>query len=102
MDMGFLPTIKCSNCGNNVEISAMGDHVCAPIDVGLPAPGVTTTSTTNHSTLDHSHTTSNTTAPPSPPPSAGLDAPDQLTVAMAAKPGRSGAPPRIDPAIASM
>ncbi|KAK6823286.1 hypothetical protein RU639_005893 [Aspergillus parasiticus] len=30
MNMGFLPTIKCSNCGMNVEISAMGDHVCAP------------------------------------------------------------------------
>ncbi|KAJ5139462.1 hypothetical protein N7448_002870 [Penicillium atrosanguineum] len=24
--MGFLPTIKCSNCGHNVEISVMGDH----------------------------------------------------------------------------
>lgn len=24
----FMPTIKCSNCGNQVEISMMGDHVC--------------------------------------------------------------------------
>lgn len=102
MDIGLLPTIKCSNCGNNVEISAMGDHVCAPIDHGLPAPAITTTSTTNQSTLDPSHLIPNITAPPSPPPSAGLDAPDQLTVAMAAKPGRPGAPPRIDPAMASM
>lgn len=28
MDAGFLPSIKCSNCGVNVEISNMGDHVC--------------------------------------------------------------------------
>ncbi|KAI9730847.1 MAG: hypothetical protein M1834_005565 [Cirrosporium novae-zelandiae] len=25
----MLPSIKCSNCGNNVEISMMGDHVCS-------------------------------------------------------------------------
>ncbi|KAJ5121738.1 uncharacterized protein N7443_001843 [Penicillium atrosanguineum] len=30
--MGFLPTIKCSNCGHNVEISVMGDHVCSPVE----------------------------------------------------------------------
>lgn len=24
----FLPTIKCSSCGQQVEISMMGDHVC--------------------------------------------------------------------------
>ncbi|KAI0878155.1 hypothetical protein GGS24DRAFT_497220 [Hypoxylon argillaceum] len=24
----FMPTIKCSNCGNQVEISMMGEHVC--------------------------------------------------------------------------
>ncbi|CVK92898.1 uncharacterized protein FMAN_07698 [Fusarium mangiferae] len=29
----FLPTIKCSSCNREVEISMMGDHVCAP-----PAP----------------------------------------------------------------
>ncbi|KAL4894454.1 hypothetical protein BDV59DRAFT_11596 [Aspergillus ambiguus] len=27
-DPGILPMIKCSNCGINVEISAMGDHIC--------------------------------------------------------------------------
>ena len=25
----FLPSIKCSSCGNEIEISAMGDHTCA-------------------------------------------------------------------------
>jgi hypothetical protein len=24
----FLPTIKCSTCGHEIEISLMGDHVC--------------------------------------------------------------------------
>ncbi|KAI0474479.1 hypothetical protein F4859DRAFT_95357 [Xylaria cf. heliscus] len=24
----FMPTIRCSNCGNQVEISMMGDHIC--------------------------------------------------------------------------
>lgn len=28
VDAGVLPTIKCSNCGIGVDISAMGDHVC--------------------------------------------------------------------------
>lgn len=99
--MGFLPTIKCSNCGKNVEISAMGDHVCAPVDNAALSTGTKPNDSTL-STLDSSHATSNATVPPSPPPSAGLDAPDQLTVAMAGKSSRSGAPPRIDPSIASM
>ncbi|KAI1500821.1 hypothetical protein F5X99DRAFT_228332 [Biscogniauxia marginata] len=39
----FMPTIKCSNCGNQVEISMMGDHVCgsantAPAVQPTPAP----------------------------------------------------------------
>ncbi|KAJ6144120.1 hypothetical protein N7470_008015 [Penicillium chermesinum] len=67
---GFLPTIKCSNCNHDVEISTMGDHVCPP---------------TTHTSF----------APPSPPPSAGYDSPDRLTTAMAAKSGRSGALPRM-------
>ncbi|CAM1500933.1 Fc.00g100950.m01.CDS01 [Cosmosporella sp. VM-42] len=25
----FLPTIKCSSCGNQVEISMMGEHICS-------------------------------------------------------------------------
>lgn len=29
VDAGFLPAIKCSTCGSDVEISAMGDHVCS-------------------------------------------------------------------------
>jgi hypothetical protein len=26
--LSFLPTIKCSMCAREIEISQMGDHVC--------------------------------------------------------------------------
>jgi hypothetical protein len=28
MESSFLPTIKCSMCAQEIEISMMGDHVC--------------------------------------------------------------------------
>ncbi|KAG9252101.1 uncharacterized protein F5Z01DRAFT_249726 [Emericellopsis atlantica] len=28
-ELGFLPTIKCSQCGSQVEISMMGEHTCS-------------------------------------------------------------------------
>jgi hypothetical protein len=31
-ESSFLPTIKCSQCGNQVEISMMGDHICNGAD----------------------------------------------------------------------
>jgi hypothetical protein len=27
-ESAFMPTIKCSACGNEVEISMMGEHIC--------------------------------------------------------------------------
>lgn len=98
MEMGFLPTIKCSNCGNNVEISAMGDHVCTTIDHGMWSDD---SFQLNERVVDTAASRKAPNAPiPSPPPSAGLESPDRLTAAMATKPGR-GAPPRIDPSVAS-
>ncbi|KAJ5787902.1 Zinc finger LIM-type [Penicillium paradoxum] len=73
MNMGELPTIKCSNCGCNVEISSMGDHTCIQKDFVAPIP--------------------------SPPPSAGFEAPDRLTTMT--KAGRGGPPPAIDPSAAN-
>ncbi|KAL1984181.1 hypothetical protein VTN96DRAFT_9402 [Rasamsonia emersonii] len=35
---GLLPTIKCSNCNMNVEISAMGEHVCQKQTPRMPSP----------------------------------------------------------------
>ncbi|OQE93501.1 hypothetical protein PENNAL_c0005G07621 [Penicillium nalgiovense] len=71
MNIGMLPTIKCSNCGCNVEISSMGDHTCIRNDFVAP------------------------TAIPSPPPSAGFDS-DRFIE----KVGR-GPPPAIDPSAAN-
>ncbi|KAI1140282.1 hypothetical protein F5Y05DRAFT_312014 [Hypoxylon sp. FL0543] len=34
----FMPTIKCSNCGNQVEISMMGDHVCGSTPAAAEPP----------------------------------------------------------------
>ncbi|PLB43297.1 hypothetical protein P170DRAFT_514552 [Aspergillus steynii IBT 23096] len=38
MGLGLLPMIKCSNCGVDVEISSMGDHVCAKSEPAPPPP----------------------------------------------------------------
>lgn len=27
-ESSFMPTIKCSSCGHEVEISMMGEHIC--------------------------------------------------------------------------
>ncbi|KMU92257.1 hypothetical protein CIHG_10102 [Coccidioides immitis H538.4] len=34
----FLPKIKCSSCQAEVELSAMGEHVCQKEDKPLPSP----------------------------------------------------------------
>ncbi|KAI1465943.1 uncharacterized protein F4812DRAFT_90115 [Daldinia caldariorum] len=34
----FMPTIKCSNCGNQVEISMMGEHVCGSTPAAAEPP----------------------------------------------------------------
>lgn len=31
---GALPTVKCSNCGAQIEIASMGDHICGPLPQG--------------------------------------------------------------------
>ncbi|RAK95720.1 LIM domain-containing protein [Aspergillus ibericus CBS 121593] len=81
MDAGLLPMIKCSNCGMSVEISAMGDHVCAKSTPAIPSPSQ---------------------SPPPPPPKSDNVLPARNpSDAWASKPGRSGPPPRIDPAMAN-
>ncbi|KAI0470681.1 hypothetical protein GGR56DRAFT_140106 [Xylariaceae sp. FL0804] len=34
----FMPTIKCSNCGNQVEISMMGEHLCSGAESASEPP----------------------------------------------------------------
>lgn len=36
--LSFLPTIKCSDCGVDIDISQLADHVCAPAPVGETTP----------------------------------------------------------------
>lgn len=36
--VSFLPTIKCSTCHDEIEIAAMGDHVCAGKSAEAPPP----------------------------------------------------------------
>ncbi|GJN70729.1 hypothetical protein PLICBS_004787 [Purpureocillium lilacinum] len=37
-ESAFLPTIKCSSCGRDVEISMMGDHLCGGPTAELSPP----------------------------------------------------------------
>ncbi|KAJ5483852.1 hypothetical protein N7539_006052 [Penicillium diatomitis] len=100
MDLGFLPKIKCSNCGQNVEISAMGDHVCTPSEQKTPVTAMGSPPS-NMISPKTSNATSDATRLPSPPPSAGLETPDHLKVVIGSRSSRLGAPPRIDPSIAN-
>ncbi|KAL3476920.1 hypothetical protein BJX99DRAFT_227173 [Aspergillus californicus] len=72
-DTGDLPMIKCSSCGINVDIFAMGDHVC---------------------TTDMSQTSS----PPPPPPKSSFRRPTLgAEDAWSSRPGRAEPPSHIDP-----
>ena len=53
----FLPSITCSDCGNQIEIAAMGEHVCEK-----------TNATTSVTRLDNPYTLSPVDAPPESPP----------------------------------
>ncbi|KAJ5893234.1 hypothetical protein N7495_004925 [Penicillium taxi] len=77
VNMGFLPTIKCSNCGHDVDIVSMAEHEC---DGAAVSPVL---------------------APPTPPLSADLDSPEKSETYMPAKLGRSAMPHRIDPSVAN-
>lgn len=37
-ESSFMPTIKCAECGNDVEISMMGDHLCSGAAAAAPPP----------------------------------------------------------------
>ncbi|KAL4873939.1 hypothetical protein BDV12DRAFT_471 [Aspergillus spectabilis] len=75
-DMGDLPMVKCSSCGVNMDIFAMGDHVCAK----------------------SANATSPTPSPPPPPPKSTFRRPTLGSEdAWYGKPGRAEPPSRIDP-----
>ncbi|KAL4816470.1 hypothetical protein BDW67DRAFT_43202 [Aspergillus spinulosporus] len=74
-DMGELPMIKCSDCGVNVDILAMGDHVCAKPANVIPR----------------------TPSPPSPPPKSMRRPTLGAQDAWSSNPGRAEPPLSIDP-----
>ncbi|KAL4981021.1 hypothetical protein BDW66DRAFT_163976 [Aspergillus desertorum] len=74
-NMGDLPMIKCSDCGVNVDILAMGDHVCAK-----PASAI-----------------SRTPSPPPPPPKSIRRPTLGSQDAGSSKSGRAEPPASIDP-----
>ncbi|KAK1754535.1 hypothetical protein QBC47DRAFT_219822 [Echria macrotheca] len=37
-ESAFMPTVKCSTCGNQVEISMMGEHLCSGAPASDPVP----------------------------------------------------------------
>ncbi|KAI9850321.1 MAG: hypothetical protein M1824_003376, partial [Vezdaea acicularis] len=75
----FLPTIKCSNCNEEIEISMMGEHVCS----GAPSARAPTEPTTRVERAD-------------PPPPRGYE----TSASGFLKPGRKEAP-RIDSSAAN-
>lgn len=93
----FLPAITCSDCGNEIEIAAMGEHVCEKTN--------TSTSVTR---LDNPYTLGPVDAPPaSPPKDANYTTQPTLPITRVRAPtiGADGpmskpmrpAPPRINP-----
>ncbi|KAI5860269.1 hypothetical protein GGS23DRAFT_614106 [Durotheca rogersii] len=78
----FMPTIKCSNCGSQVEISLMGEHVCnASVLAAEPSPPMPDLLGGTFSSLKQSVFDKLTRAPPTVDTSAANNAfkLDQLT-----------------------
>ncbi|PBP20571.1 hypothetical protein BUE80_DR008670 [Diplocarpon rosae] len=80
----FLPTIKCSMCAKDIEISQMGEHVCG----GPPAAGEPTPPLDSHASFDRMPYKANATQGPTYLGSSYV------------KPGRAP-PPRVDTKAAS-
>lgn len=77
LDAALLPAIKCSSCGLNVDIAAMGDHVCeSPPPPPPKSPNDSPVNNNNHQNNPNGF------------------------ARMGSK-GRSGPPPRIDPSAAN-
>ncbi|KZF19640.1 hypothetical protein L228DRAFT_37523 [Xylona heveae TC161] len=98
----FLPTIKCSSCNAELEISAMGDHVCSvepkPTMGTIPESTKRDTSFTNF--MDHPLTRSLQNGHSREPSSNG-----SVMSGRPVSPGPVKAtrmmPPRIDPSVAN-
>ncbi|KAL5371923.1 hypothetical protein DPSP01_013891 [Paraphaeosphaeria sporulosa] len=69
--LSFLPTIKCSDCGIDIEISQLADHVCAPAslkDEGPASPKLDRAATFGGSSLNQKPDRQSRSARMPPPP----------------------------------
>jgi len=95
--MSFLPAIKCSDCGMEIEISKLADHVCS----STPARTLVTDTSTNQKPIAEEET------PLQISPKSKLDRAATFSNGLASKssgllkPGRMPPPPRIDSSAAS-
>ncbi|OAF60004.1 hypothetical protein VC83_03053 [Pseudogymnoascus destructans] len=99
---GFLPTIKCSMCAQEIEISMMGEHVCGPAEPTPPlepSKGYSTYSPYDSKPLpppDNSGAYKPTRLPPPRVDTRAADRPftrpDQLTPVSASSESRSASP----------
>ncbi len=83
----FLPTIKCSQCGDEIEISAMGDHICAKSPADAKSQHA---SMSNPFTLRQMNASGSKPAQPSP---LQFDSPRPQTRPRAPTAGSNSAPP---------
>ena len=90
-----LPTIKCSNCGAEIEISMMGDHLCSTASQRKNAIGMRKPVDTNRNAASRP-AESSFRFKDTPPLSYRTNGSGNDSL----KPGRT-APPRIDPQAAS-
>lgn len=67
----FLPTVTCSSCAQEIEIAAMGEHVCAPA-VAAPAVEKSRTSSMSNPFKLRKYGTSGDSASLAPPEPAGV------------------------------
>ena len=94
----MLPAIKCSSCGDEIEISAMGDHICGKAP---PSPKAAPALLTNPFTLRQMNASG--TKPTQPSPLQFDKPPPQLrprAPTLDSKPPRP-APPRINADVAN-
>lgn len=95
--MSFLPAIKCSDCGMEIEISKLADHVCS----STPARTLITDTSTNQKPIAEEET------PLQISPKSKLDRAATFSNGLASKssgllkPGRMPPPPRIDSSAAN-
>lgn len=106
----FLPAIKCSSCGDEIEIAAMGDHIC---NKAPPSPKAQPASLSNPFTLRQMnangvHTPSplgqsySAASPQQQLPQTRVRAPTLSSNSMPAPKPIRPAPPRINPEAANL